>query len=432
MLDALLDRKGVLSRQIGEAKREGKPIDDFLVEMKQVSAEINKLKADKPKKKKPQHNNSEQEQTRIPVIFEGKEPSYYSGEHGTSLELRILESQSHASDWDQYVQSQEGSSIYHLWAFREVIVQAFGHKPIYLAAFDQQGGVCGVLPAIEMKSALFGHFIVALPYFSYGAALADNASIERSLYEELFRYAKDNDVGHVELRCQSTRSSILDGVPCKEGKVSMLRALPPSTEQLWSDIGTKVRAQIKKAERFDLTIRFGKEELIDDYYAVFAENMRDLGTPVYGKSFFQELMSSPLKQSFDIGVVYHEARPVACCFLMSYKGMMEIPWASALNFVNHMNVNMFMYWQILKRAVESGNEFFVFGRSTKDAPTYRFKKQWGAKPMQLSWYYWLPEGQTLPELNPNNPKYKLLIAVWQRMPVWLTKIVGPPVVKYLP
>jgi len=93
---------------------------------------------------------------------------------------------------------------------------------------------------------------------------------------------------------------------------------------------------------------------------------------------------------------------------------------------------MFMYWEVLQKSIQKECRFFDFGRSSKDAGTYRFKKQWGAQPQQLYWYYWLPEGESLPELNPNNPKYKLLINVWQRLPVWLSQLIGPPVVKYLP
>jgi len=223
-----------------------------------------------------------------------------------------------------------------------------------------------------------------------------------------------------------------EAMPAKLSKVSMVRSLPATADSLWQDIGTKVRAQIKKAQRFDLEMKFGKQELLDDFYRVFAENMRDLGTPVYAKAFFSQLLASSLAPAFDIGVLYSEKKPVACCFLMQHKGMMEIPWASALNSANDMNVNMLMYWEVLKLAIAQENQFFDFGRSSKDAGTYRFKKQWGAKAQQLYWYYWLPQGGEMPELNPNNPKYKLLIAVWQKLPVWLTKWIGPPVVKFLP
>jgi FemAB-related protein (PEP-CTERM system-associated) len=160
--------------------------------------------------------------------------------------------------------------------------------------------------------------------------------------------------------------------------------------------------------------------------------MRDLGTPVYSKIFFRNLLESALANDFYIGVVYKGSTPVSCCFLMGHKDTLEIPWASTLKSANLMNANMFMYWNILAKAISDGYQFFDFGRSSKDAGTFKFKKQWGAKSQQLYWYYWLANGDDLPELNPNNPKYRLLIWVWKKMPVWLTKLVGPPVVKFLP
>ncbi len=441
MLDTLMEKKGVLSRQIGEAKREGKPIDGLLVEMKQVSAEISLLKKEQKEKKKQAHAETSQkansdkklasslsQEPQVPELF-----SANSKDQSCSSPFKVRRlTESDYSSWDHYVRSKSNSSIYHFTAFRAVIESSFKHKTVYLAAFTESGDICGILPAVELQSRLFGHFLVSLPYFTYGAALADSDEIYSALYSDLFEQAKLLGAEHVELRAMSEQGSLQKNMPAKLSKVSMVRRLPSSAEQLWDDIGTKVRAQIKKAQRFDLKMKLGKRELLDDFYTVFAENMRDLGTPVYSKKFFKALMDSPLNDNFDIGVVYVKGKPVSACFLMRHKGMMEIPWASALSSVNHMNVNMYMYWEILKYAIETKNQFFDFGRSSKDAGTYRFKKQWGAEPQQLYWYYWLSNGGELPELNPNNPKYKLLISVWQKLPVWLTKWIGPPVVKYLP
>jgi FemAB-related protein (PEP-CTERM system-associated) len=432
VLESLLDRKGALSRQIGEAKRSGEPIDALLEEMRAISTEIKSIKSEEQKLKEAANPSGETPETIEDGVRKAKlfVCDNQSDDRVTG-NVRLVDD-SYAETWDQYVQGKSNSSIYHLWAFRSIIQKAFGHNVIYLAAFDDSDKVCGVLPAVEMKSQLFGHFIVSMPFFTYGAVLAENESIERSLCASLVEYAKAHDIEHVELRTTYEREVLLEGLRSKEQKVSMVRELPSSVDQLWQEIGSKVRAQVKKAQRYKLVTRFGKSELVEDFYTVFSENMRDLGTPVYSKRFFSELMESALSDKFDIGVVYFENKPVACCFLMQHKGMMEIPWASTLQKFNTMNVNMFMYWDVLQKAIGSKCQFFDFGRSSKDAGTYRFKKQWGARPQQLYWYYWLPEGQELPELNPNNPKYKLLISVWQRLPVWLTKIIGPPVVKYLP
>tara|TARA_R110001599_G_scaffold81464_1_gene219689 strand:- start:50 stop:1339 length:1290 start_codon:yes stop_codon:yes gene_type:complete len=429
-----MEKKGVLSRQIGEAKREGKDISNLLAEMKQVSSEISKLKKDQKKAKQALKKEDELQPIDSDIVHETVRPALFLNSKeclAVSFEVRRLKQEEYSA-WDAYVISKPNSSIYHLSAFKAVIENSFKHKLIYLAAFTTEGNVCGVLPAVELNSRLFGHFLVSLPYFTYGGVLSDSEGVSEALYATLFEESKALGVEHVELRSTTVQSSLQNDMPAKLSKVSMVRSLPDSVDQLWDDIGTKVRAQIKKAQRFELSMKFGKQELLDDFYQVFAENMRDLGTPVYSKQFFKELINSSLSGSFDIGVAYFGGKPVATCFLMRYKGMMEVPWASALNSVNHMNVNMYMYWEILQYAIRTGNQFFDFGRSSKDAGTYRFKKQWGAEPQQLYWYYWLPDGGEMPELNPNNPKYKLLISVWQKLPVWLTKWIGPPVVKYLP
>tara|TARA_R110001592_G_scaffold319321_1_gene596884 strand:- start:39448 stop:40731 length:1284 start_codon:yes stop_codon:yes gene_type:complete len=427
VLEALMEKKGILSRQIGEAKREGHSIEGLLAEMKQVSIDISQFKEKQKQAQKQPKEHVKPVNTQPDLFSVNAELSDVSND----INVRSIQ-EDELSAWDHYVESKPNSSIYHFSAFKKVIERSFGHSSVYLAAFSKSGELCGVLPAVELKSRLFGHFLVSMPYFTYGAVLADSNVVSGALYDALFEESKALGAGHVELRATTLQNSLQKNIPAKLSKVSMVRSLPESIDQLWDDIGTKVRAQIKKAQRFDLSIKFGKQELLDDFYNVFAENMRDLGTPVYSKQFFKELMSSSINKNFDIGVVYFEGKPVSTCFLMQHKGMMEIPWASALNSVNHMNVNMYMYWEVLQYAIKCKNDFFDFGRSSKDAGTYRFKKQWGAQPKQLYWYYWLPNDGDMPELNPNNPKYKLLIAVWQKLPVWLTKWIGPPVVKYLP
>jgi FemAB-related protein (PEP-CTERM system-associated) len=234
-------------------------------------------------------------------------------------------------------------------------------------------------------------------------------------------------VSHIEYRDTRHR----DGMPQKTEKNSLILKLPANPDQLWDDIGTKVRAQIKKAQGSDLAFKSGRHELLDDFYKVFAINMRDLGTPVYAKSFFRNLLDA---NSLDTRLVlaYRHQRPVSCAFLIRWHDTVEIPWASTLREANTYNANMFLYWNVLKHAIESGASFFDFGRSSKDAGTFKFKLQWGAQPQQLYWHYWLQGGGELPALNPNNPKFQLAIAVWQRLPVWLTRLMGPHLVKNLP
>ena len=158
--------------------------------------------------------------------------------------------------------------------------------------------------------------------------------------------------------------------------------------------------------------------------------MRDLGTPVYSKSIFRKILHKKETNSF-LCVVKINNKPVSVAFLKGYRDMLEIPWASTLKSANKYDANMWMYRMILQKAIDLGYEYFDFGRSTIDANTYKFKKQWGAKPIPHHWYYLLESG-SIPQANPNNPKYRFLIAVWKRLPVWLANIIGPYVVKNIP
>lgn len=329
--------------------------------------------------------------------------------------------------WDAYVASNPRASLYHTSAWRRMIKTSQGHRDISLAALDTQGALIGLLPLTEMQSRLFGHFAVSIPYFNYGGVLADTQAAVEALLEASAALGNRLGLKHVELR----HAAPLSTWPERDNKVSMIRSLPDSAEALDAEVGSKIRAQIKRAEREGLSVRLGGSELLNDFYRVFAENMRDLGTPVYAKSFFRAVLTAQPDHSH-LAVVYLNRRPVACAFLMGYREMLEIPWASTLRRVNTLGVNMYLYWQVLCFAIDQGYAYFDFGRSTEDAGTYRFKRQWGAKPLRHHWHYWLPEGEALPQLNPDNPKFRLMIAVWRRLPVWVTRWIGPPIVRNLP
>ena len=159
--------------------------------------------------------------------------------------------------------------------------------------------------------------------------------------------------------------------------------------------------------------------------------MRDLGTPVYAKTFFRSILRELPRQSV-ICLLSLRGEPVAAGFLIGFKRTLEIPWASSLRRFGKLSPNMLLYWSALKYACETGYQRFDFGRSSPDSGTYKFKAQWGAQPVQLNWGYWVPDGAALPDLSPRNPKFQLAIKVWQRLPIAVTKIIGPPIVQNLP
>lgn len=329
--------------------------------------------------------------------------------------------------WDTFVAHHPDGSLYHHSAWRTLISDVFGHETFYLYAQQKNGNIAGVLPVVQLKSRLFGNYMVSMPYFNYGGTIASEPMIESMLMNAVEILAKPAKVSHIEYRDLHSRA----GYAVKTGKVNMYLSLPEDEAQLWKSLGTKLRAQIKRPLRENPQIKTGGSELLPAFYKVFAENMRDLGTPVYSRQFFANIMQA-FSQYCRIVIISLDGKPVAAGFLLGYKNRLEIPWASSLRKYNKLGVNMLLYWEALKFAIEAGYEIFDFGRSSLDSGTYRFKKQWGAEPKELYWHYWLAENTLLPELNPDNPKYKLAITLWRKLPVGLTRLIGPQLVKNLP
>ncbi len=329
--------------------------------------------------------------------------------------------------WDRYASGSSRSSIYHLSPWSRLIKKLFGHESHYIAALEN-GTICGILPLVRLKSVIFGDFMISMPYFNYGGAIGNSKEIEEGLMDYAREMGRELKLDHIEFRDLRERSDI----PVRTDKVCMHLKLPGSEDELWRSFPSKLRSQVRRPKKEGVETVVGSDELVDDFFQIFSRNMRDLGTPVYPIGFFREIIST-FREHVAIVVVYHHHRPVAGAFLIGFKGMLEIPWASSLREYNRISVNMALYWKVLRYAIENGYHTFDFGRSTKGSGTYKFKKQWGAVEKQLYWYYWINgEAGTLPELNPRNPKYQLAIQAWKRLPVPVANYLGPMIVKNLP
>jgi serine/alanine adding enzyme len=333
-----------------------------------------------------------------------------------------------ACDWDSFVESTPTASVYHRYAWRQLVCSLFAHEAFYFAARDLNRTIVGVLPLIRLKSLLFGDLLVSLPYFNYGGLVAQSTRIAEELLSGAVALAQRIGVAHIELRHNRALSV---GLMERTDKVAMLRRLPGTGEALWKELPGKLRSQIKRPLREGASCVIGGAELLDEFYRVFAENMRDLGTPVYPRGFFAAILAA-LPAAAAVAVIRLDGAPVAAGFLIEHRNVTEIPWASSLRRANRLGVNMLLYWNVLERAVSRGSTVFDFGRSTLDGGTFQFKRQWGAEPLQLHWHYWLRAGTDLPRLNPSNPKYRLAVALWRRLPLPVANWLGPHLVKNLP
>lgn len=332
------------------------------------------------------------------------------------------------TSWDAFVASHQDSTNYHQYGWRKIVENSFGHRTYYLTARNTENDICGILPLVHMKSRLFGSFLVSLPFFNYGGLLFNENNAGEALLNNAGTIFNEVCADHVELRHMYTRQQ---GLATKEHKVTMILDLEKDEEPQWKALDAKVRNQVRKAEKSGLTSIRGHLELLDGFYEVFCRNMRDLGTPVYSKDFFRNILETFPDTTRIISVML-EGKTVASGILTWFKDTLEVPWASSISDYREMCPNNQLYWEAIRFAIRNGARKFDFGRSTPGEGTFRFKKQWGAKPVQLYWQYMLKYGEQLPELNPKNPKYELAIKVWQRLPLAVTNILGPWIVKDIP
>jgi serine/alanine adding enzyme len=341
----------------------------------------------------------------------------------SNLQVSIA-SRGDSGAWEAYVDARGDAAGYHSWRWREVFARAFGHESIYLIA--REGGVIrGVLPLVQIKSLIFGRTLTSLPFVNYGGVMADSPEIGRALVDAAHDEARDRRCSHVELRHIDAQ---FPGLPCKRHKVSMRLPLGPA---MWDGLDRKVRNQIRKAEKSGLVVERGGEELIGDFYSVFARNMRDLGTPVYSRRLFEEVLRA-FPDRAQLHIVRLNGLPVAGGFTYRTASMVQLPWASSLRAYNTLCPNLLLYWDAIQFAQQAGAGVFDMGRSTPNEGTFKFKAQWGAEPVPLNWEYRLLTPGELPNVSPANPKYQFAIALWQKLPLAVTMRVGPMIVRAIP
>jgi FemAB-related protein (PEP-CTERM system-associated) len=210
----------------------------------------------------------------------------------------------------------------------------------------------------------------------------------------------------------------------------MRLTLPATKEQLRKQLNGKVRNQVVKGERSELTVHWGGNELLPEFYRVFCQHMRDLGTPVYGRALFRSILDT-FPDRAELCVIRAGAQAAGAALLLHGWGITEVPSASTLRAFHHTCANMLMYWHLLQRALERGQRVFDFGRCSPDSNTFRFKKQWGARPHEAVWQYYVRHG-TVRDMRADNPKYDRFIRIWQRLPVGLTRWIGPGIVRGIP
>ncbi|MBW1863923.1 MAG: GNAT family N-acetyltransferase [Deltaproteobacteria bacterium] len=389
-----------------------------------------------------------------------------------NIEIKTIES-SYIVAWDDYVRAHPRSTLYHLSGWKNVIEKTYGHKTYYLMAINssklkaqsskkiritansyepKSNRVVGLLPLVHLKHFLFDNSLISIPFFDLGGILADDVDAEKALLNEAIKIGHNLDVKDIELRHieplswlnKSSKLQAPSSVPTlkshelppisyatKTHKVRMLLDLPASSEILMKSFKAKLRSQIKKPLKEGLKATVDGVELLDDFYRVFTINMRDLGSPGHSRKLMQNVLKEFPDKS-KIVMIYKDGQPLACSLMVGFKGTLENPWASALREYSRLSPNMLLYWTMLEHACDNGYDHFDFGRSSPEEGTYKFKEQWGAKPTSLHWHSISLEGKSTSNAEASEKSgFDKAIRYWQKLPVSITKIIGPLIRKHI-
>jgi len=329
--------------------------------------------------------------------------------------------------WNAFVRSQEGWTHCHLHEWKTVVETVFGHECFYLACLAADNSITGVLPLVRVKSKLFGHYLVSMPFVNYGGPLGSPEAV-RELADYATRFANGENVDLLELR---SRMDLGLNLPVSHRKVTVVLDLPEGDpEPLWSSFKAKLRSQVRRPQKEGVEVRFGRDQ-VKPFYAVFSRHMRDLGTPTQPLSLF-ETIADVFDENVWCGCAYLDGAPIAAGFGFRWEDELEMTWASALMEYNRIAPNMLLYWSFMERAVNEGVKLFNFGRCTPGQGTHRFKLQWGSREEPLWWYQSAKSSDKVGTPSPDDSKYSWGPRIWKRIPVPIANAVGPKVVRYIP
>ena len=341
-----------------------------------------------------------------------------------------------ADRWNEYANQHAHASPYHSFAWKQSIESAYGQQGHYLMALNSQNQITGILPTILIKPPLGSSKLCSLPYCDRGEALADSPEIIELLISEANKISRQNNAHRYEYRATKLKSFDKNDLHTTPGqqKVRMILDLPKTSELLLAGFKAKLRSQIKKAEKNGLTFEVGNNEsLVSDFYHVFTINMRDLGSPTHSKRWFESI-SRYFSNNCIISIVKHNSTPIGAGLILINGKTATVPWASTLRKYNKLAPNMMLYWSLLQYATDHGCQQFDFGRSNIGEGTFKFKRQWGAKPVELDWKAY-PEiiNKAVKEANHHQSSTLRQVTenIWRKLPLPLTIQLGSRVRKYI-
>lgn len=320
--------------------------------------------------------------------------------------------------WNDFVADAPQATFFHLAAWRGIIEQVLGHRTHYLYV-ERDGVITGILPLAEIRSRLFGHALISTPFCVYGGVVASDPESEAQLTRAATALADELRVDYLELR---DRELSHPEWPVKDLYVSFRKAIDPDHDKNLKAIPRKQRAMVRKGIGAGLQARH--DGSMADFYRVYAESVRNLGTPVLSRNYYKSLQQA-FGEDCEITVVTHEGKPVAAVMSFYFRDEVHPYYGGSLAHGRDLAANDFMYWAVMQRAVERDARWFDFGRSKQDTGSYHFKKHWGFEPQPLAYAYHLVRANAVPNISPTNRKYRMFIEAWKRLPLPVSCVVGP-------
>ena len=343
---------------------------------------------------------------------------------GAALHVRAYEP-ADARRWDAFVERCPDATFFHRSGWRDVLRRCFGHRTHYLLA-ERGGAVAGVLPLAEVKSLLFGHSLVSLPFCAVGGA----AATDEDALAELHRAARElgGKIGaeYLELRNRSRREPQW---PQQELYFSFRKEIHADSEANMLAIPRKQRAMVRKGIKNGLASRI--DAGVDGFFSLYADNVHRHGTPPLPKRYFEMLKATFGRDVEVLTVTDPAGNPLSSVLSFYFRDEVLPYYAGDMIAARDLAANDFKYWELMRRACERGLRIFDYGRSKRGTGPFDFKKNWGFEPTPLAYEYCLYRGERIPEKNPLNPKYRALIALWRRLPVPVANFVGPYLAKGL-
>ncbi len=327
--------------------------------------------------------------------------------------------------WEAFVMACPQATFFHRAGWQRIIREVFRHRTYFLYA-EAGGEILGVLPLGQVKSRLFGHALTGLPFAVYGGVATLNNEAANALEAEAQRLAQTLGVQHLELRNVQRRH---EDWPLQDLYVTFRKPILPTEEANMLAIPRKQRAMVRKGIKNGLSAEIDSNA--QRFFALYADNVHRHGTPAMSRRYFQALMDTFGADCEVLTVCAPDGRPVSSVMSFYFRDEVLPYYAGDDEAARDLAANDFKYWELMRRACGRGLQVFDYGRSKQGTGSYAFKKNWGFEPTPLHYEYQLYQREAIPQNNPSNAKYKLLIATWRRMPLALANWLGPHIVRHL-